>query len=879
LHEAKETQNALVFRAKVIEEELVPYKAVDGVIDCLADFFVNTDYDEAPLYFSDGFEIVCDTFPVLRRAARLAELPKALIPDPIERRLRMFASLKDCLRKIGARRNLIVLVDDIQWTDADSLILWADLLAGPNAPRMFHITSIRTTRTPSFRPSRGPTMLDIALRDLPAFPSPEHEISVQRFQQADAEAYILGRIHLGATTRNMGRMSEIARESFGHPLFIEELLEYDGAAADRPLTLEDAYTRRISRLSEEDRPFLEIACCSAKPIPTWIVGRAAGLQYAQYLRATKSLRQGRLIKTGRKVGQREDDWVEPFHSRVQYACIELMSAELRTKRHRAIAETLEEFERTDYELLALEWRDAGEPEIAARYYEQAGDAAVQLVSFKKAAEFFQESLATFELPNEERLRITEKMGRAYRSAGQGKRAADIFLGLLNQEGYANRTDLRRDAAELLIRTGYLAEGLKEADIVLDKVGEKRPRPAKAISELIVADLQRGLDKHAFAISETIDPGVAERLDALWTVGWSLGAVEQLPSFACCARYVTLALKAGDRSRLLKAFCLEAVTSAARGRYAQAEKHRLAAIELTEGALPEELPLLNAALAFKHMLSGEWGAAQSRAIETLASISRATNTSSSEHSMGAEANLYATMFLGNFVHLRQQVREFSTKAHENNDLYALVAADSGISVIARLSEDAPAEALRHTNNAIARWTAEGLHVQHLFHAYAKASSQLYLGQFAEAAATVAQFLAKSKEQRVILPEMLRVLLSDLEIRVRVALGDSKISLSFIEKSFGIRGMNANVPWIQGLCNLALANFHHRDDKRDLVREHARNAVVAFESADMKYYALIARVCDADGNPSGFRGISESLGVKAPDRFGALFAPSFAASFAK
>jgi eukaryotic-like serine/threonine-protein kinase len=769
LHEAKEKEQALVFRAKVIEEELVPYKAVDGVIDCLADFFVKVDYDEAPLYFSDGFEIVCDTFPVLRRAARLAELPKALIPDPIERRLRMFASLKDCLRKIGSAHHLIVLVDDIQWTDADSLILWADLLAGPNAPRMFHITSIRSSVTPSIRPSRSASPLNQAMKDLPAFPRAEFEVNVQRFQQAEAEEYILGRIQLGATTRNMGRMTEIARESFGHPLFIEELLEYDGAAEDRPMTLEAAYARRIGRLSTEDLPFLEIACCSAKPIPTWIVGRAAGLQYAQYLRATKSLRQSRLIKTGRKVGQREDDWVEPFHSRVQYACIDMIPMERRAKRHRAIAETLEEFERTDYELLALEWRDAGEAEKAARYYEQAGDAAVALVSFKKAVEFFEESLATFELPKEERLRVTEKLGRAYRGAGNGKKAADTYLAVAKELESEQGFPLRTEAAELLLSCGYLEEGRREIKEVLAVVGLSLPDGRRtAFARFIAGRARISARGYKFNINPAASKTDIETLNAMWAVCVGFGSIDPIQCFDYCARYALLALDVGDAEHVTRALAGESCVMSARG--GKYHESSVVLIEEAEKIVTTKgtLPVVWQARTLSYFLSGQWQqtlrCSRAAQIELLADLRGAP----SELAAVRQAELWSLFFLGEIKQLHTLGDKYLRDAVAQQNRQAILSVCSGYANFGWLAYEGSAKAQEIAGAAMRDWTRTEVHLQHLFHLIAEINSHLASGRVSDAI-TIFRDLSRhlKKGTFTMASQMNRLLVLELEARLALA----------------------------------------------------------------------------------------------------------------
>src|SRR5690606_22905597 len=61
-----------------------------------------------------------------------------------EQRDRLFGALRELLRRISEAAPLVIAIDDLQWTDADSLALLAELVAEPGAPRLLFVATVRT---------------------------------------------------------------------------------------------------------------------------------------------------------------------------------------------------------------------------------------------------------------------------------------------------------------------------------------------------------------------------------------------------------------------------------------------------------------------------------------------------------------------------------------------------------------------------------------------------------------------------------------------------------------------------------------------------------------------------------------------------------------
>src|SRR5512137_2000835 len=101
-----EERQAIVLAGRCYEREYVPYKAVDGIIDVLARH--------------------------LQRLPR--EEVAALVPRRASLLLRVFPALRELFGLLCERRPVLVIVDDMQWADEDSLALLAELVRPPDAP-------------------------------------------------------------------------------------------------------------------------------------------------------------------------------------------------------------------------------------------------------------------------------------------------------------------------------------------------------------------------------------------------------------------------------------------------------------------------------------------------------------------------------------------------------------------------------------------------------------------------------------------------------------------------------------------------------------------------------------------------------------------------
>ena len=219
-------RGAVVLAGRCYERECVPYKALDGVIDAL------TQLHGAPRSRGGGGAAAGadrrswrTVFPVLLRVEAVARAPEPAgdVRDPLQLRARVFAAVRELSSRLADRRPLVVIIDDLQWADADSLALLAEIMRPPDAPALLlrrdraHRRRHRSRR--ARRASSATTCGRCAVGGLP----PAEARALVELLAADA----------GERAHGARRSQSIGKEAAGHPLFIDEMVRHALAQRDR----------------------------------------------------------------------------------------------------------------------------------------------------------------------------------------------------------------------------------------------------------------------------------------------------------------------------------------------------------------------------------------------------------------------------------------------------------------------------------------------------------------------------------------------------------------------------------------------------------------------------------------------------------------------
>ncbi|HEY3817033.1 MAG TPA: AAA family ATPase [Polyangiaceae bacterium] len=540
--------DVLVLTGRCYERESVPYKALDQVIENLSRRLGRMPREEVAALVPPGADSLAVLFPAMGRVPALASRASIADRDPLERRRVAFRALRELLRRLSARQRVVITIDDLQWTDADSLALLQDVLRPPDTPAVLLVVTMR-----------GASSDDGARPELLAsLPGEVRALQVDRLSPDDARR--LAEVLLAQTaSAPFSDAAAIATEAGGHPLFIDELVRHASLSREAGpgvVRLDDALWRRVLRLDEASRRVLDVACLLGAPVSQEVVAHAAGVDMGELAHAVSLLRATHLVRTQ---GARVTDALEPFHDRVREALVARLDPLARRSTHARIAAALELAKGSDPEVLATHWSGAGEPVRAAGFALVAAEQAAHALAFERAARLFESALAMLPHADPRRRGVQEQLGDALANAGEASRAATAYEAAAATAGPTEALDLRRRAAEQLMRAGEVVRGLDVARTVLAAVGLALPRTTLgALLSLLWFRLVlrlRGL-RFVRRAAREIAPAELTRIDVCWSVSFTLPYADPLAAGVSHARHVLLALRAGDPVRAARALAME-----------------------------------------------------------------------------------------------------------------------------------------------------------------------------------------------------------------------------------------------------------------------------------------------------------------------------------
>ena len=706
-------EDAVLLTARCYERELVPFKALDGLVDVLTHVLRRMDGAVLEKIIPQRAAVLLQAFPVLGRVPVIAHAPQEHVgPDPREVRASMFAVFRQLFRALGERAPVIAFVDDLQWADADSLALLSEVLRPPGAPRLLLLGTLRTPAA------------EEPVAHLLAAGVPEQHLPLANLRDAAARSLARDLLVSGGAADPDGGADLIARESAGHPLFLLELARTShlrrGDAA--PLTLDGVLRAQMEGLPAQAIRILRTLAVAGAPTPVRMLRRLTALDGATAVRLFDELRTAKLVNS---VSDRGDELLDFSHDRIrQVARLSTSSSDAR-ELHEQLAEA---FEDAGNSLRAGgHWREAGHTDRAAIHFSSAARRAAEALAFDRAVAHYHDALALGNWSEEQRRDLLVGLGDALSNVGRGGEAAPHYLAAARNAGPAHALDLRRRGAEELIRSGRLDEGRAVATEALADAGLKfASSPVRALLAQRAILRLRGR-RFRSRTAEEIAPRELARVDLCWSISSGLGLMDPVQGAHFQVRSLLLALDAGEPYRVARGIAGEAAYAAAQGDGARSKR-----LLAEAGAIATKLdyPHATGIVSLMSGLSAHLGGRFAPALESLATAEQIFR----DKCVGAVWELNAVRhftlecfyYLGGLARFRASAVEGLKEANDRGSVYAATTLRIGLANSVWLLDDEPERARGEAREAMQAWSARGYHIQHWYELIAHTQIDLYAG---------------------------------------------------------------------------------------------------------------------------------------------------------
>jgi class 3 adenylate cyclase/tetratricopeptide (TPR) repeat protein len=321
-----------------------------------------------------------DALPIIARLLSIEgpEVPEVVMSPQLARR-RTIDLLARWVLALADAQPLVLLVEDLHWCDPSTLLLFEQLIVqGLRSPLMLVGTA---------RPD-----LEADWEDHPNLTS----LRLEPLSDDDTRE-LLRRVGSGRELPDevVGR---IVSESDGIPLFAEEIgrmvlesgliAERDGQLAligsldelDIPTTLQDSLMARLDRLSAAKR-VAQLAAAVGREFEYRLLDEVADLDRDTLLFGLRRLLEDDLLFVE---GTPPDATYTFKHALIQDAAYRSLLRRSRRALHRRVAEALERRRGIAPEVLARHWEGAGEAAEAIRYYQLAAEEGARQSAHREA---------------------------------------------------------------------------------------------------------------------------------------------------------------------------------------------------------------------------------------------------------------------------------------------------------------------------------------------------------------------------------------------------------------------------------------------------------------------------------------------------------------
>ena len=535
LDELRGETAAVILHGRCYERETMPFKAFDAVVDDLSRHLRRLEPEEAAALTPREAWALSRLFPALGRIRAFAVAPGRQGADPQEMRRRGFVAFGEVLGRMRDRSPLVLHIDDLQWTDRDSVTLLMHVLRQGDAPPLLFVGSRRDGLCELLDPlyDKLPSDIRLDFRQLrlgPLAPS----------------------VSLGIAGSNAP--PAIVEEARGNPFLLRELArrsrEY-GTDSSAPASLTEILLARCHAQPEEAQRLLRAIALSAGTVPLEVVIGAAGVEP----RALDALRDSQLVRQGARLGE-----VECYHDKIREVLAASLSSVEARALHWDLAKSWEATNRSAAEQLSLHYEGAGDRQRAGELAAEAAERARRVFGFERVVQLLTRALelGTFDGEMTQRLRVAR--ADALSLTGRSREAAEACVAAMRDAKDEEATDFARRAGGFYLQGGWLEEAIPLVNRGLEPHRLKIPLTERgALATLAWERMRTRLRGHAPREGRRSESAV-KRFEAAEAIAFALPRQEPLRYAALATNLFRIALDSGDAALVAKGMAFEAWTS-------------------------------------------------------------------------------------------------------------------------------------------------------------------------------------------------------------------------------------------------------------------------------------------------------------------------------
>ncbi len=469
---------------------------------------------------------------------RVADLPPPQSSDPDTERYLLFSAVAGLLGEVADAVPLCVVLDDLHWADAQSLVLLKHLLRTIEGGSLQVMATYRDSDLGKDHP------LTNVLADLRSL-NGVHRIALNGLD-VDEVAEIMAAIAGHELDEDgVDLAAQIAAETAGNPFFVGEILRglsesgglvFDEASGrwgvDRsagialPESVREVIERRVERLGPESLEALRLGAVIGRSFDLELLATTAAVEESELLDRLEAAVEGSVLaESTEQVGR-----FRFVHALINQTLYEGLGATRRARMHHRVAAALEELYGDDpgehLAELALHWRLAAvsvDQVKAAGYALKAGQRALANLAPTEAVKLFSDALEL-------------SVGNA------GRERCEALIGL----GEAQRQTGLPAHRETLLEASRIAYALRDAELAAQSALANSRILQSVIGQL--DDERLAAIERALELDDPPDPARHARLLALQGVELLYG-----PDFArrlpLTDEAILLAREAGDERAL------------------------------------------------------------------------------------------------------------------------------------------------------------------------------------------------------------------------------------------------------------------------------------------------------------------------------------------